>query len=355
MAVTLQQIADQLQISKATVSRSLRNDPLILPKTRAKVHTMAVQLGYEGRPRAQRHKTKADIQGVPSSQGVLGLLSRAANLDQARRDFSFVQIMQGVMTEAESTGMLLMAHTIPTGNQMRMEEDPAQVPTMVRESACKALIVRGAIHADDIAFLSRHMPVVSIGRIYHESPVDAVVPDSFVGVRTLVTRLVELGHRRLAWVGAHYEATFIEERHAGFVSGCLQNGLDLGQQRFLGQEIYVDRRVHAQDKLLQLVREGTTAMVCVNDSTAEQVIKVLESGGLHVPQDVSVTGFDAYPHPIDGGRHITSIDPRFTELGRAAVRLAVQRLTQSPAPPCVLTVRSELVPGDTIAGHPLDG
>ena len=69
---------------------------------------------------------------------------------------------------------------------------------------------------------------------------------------------------------------------------------------------------------------------------------------MRVPQDVSVTGFDAQQGTASG-RRVASVDPHFTEMGRAAVRLATQRLTQSPAPPCTLNVRSEIVPGDTVA------
>jgi LacI family transcriptional regulator len=357
MAITLQDIADHLQLSQGTVSRALNNDPMIRPKTRAKVHAAAMRLGYECRPRSTRRRSGASKQGgqstpqdtqAASGTATLGLLIPAAGLDHARQDPNLVQIMQGVMTESEHTGMMLMVHTIQPGDRERMEENPAEVPPMIRERGCQTVIVRGAFHPDDVAFLSGMLPVVSIGRVYRELPVDAVVAESAYGIHALVTRLVDLGHRKLAWVGGHYEATFLDERHDGFVQGCLRNGLDLGKQRFFEREIYEARRIRVPDKLLQAVRAGTTAMVCGNDSIALQVIEALESCGLRVPQDVSVTGFDAV-QAINNGRRITSVDPRFVEQGRAAVRLATQRLTQRPTPPCIVTVRSEFVLGDTIA------
>jgi len=106
--------------------------------------------------------------------------------------------------------------------------------------------------------------------VYHELPIDAVVPESAYGVRTLVIRLAELGHQSLAWVDGHYEASFLDERRDGFVQGCLRKGLELDKQRFFGPEIYEDRRIRVPYKLLQAVHEGTTAMVCANDSIALQ-------------------------------------------------------------------------------------
>lgn len=350
MAVTLQDIADDLQLSKATVSRSLRNDPLILPRTRAKVHETAARLGYEGRPREARGSStasKAQTQQASPARETLGLLFPATNPDLARQDLNLMHLMQGVMTEAERVGKLLMVQTVLPNRRGLMEENPDEVPGMLREGACKALIIRGALPPADVEFLARDIPVISLGRIYQDSPVDAVVPDSVLGTHSLVDHLTELGHRRLAWVGARYEASFIDERQAGFVTGCLHNHLELDQQFFLGKEIYENHLIRDHEKLLDAVKGGVTAMVCGNDSIAAQVIEILEGAGLRVPQDVSITGFDAQSPP-NFGRQITSIDPRFVELGRAAVRLATQRLNQSAAPPCIMTVRSQFVAGDTI-------
>jgi LacI family transcriptional regulator len=350
MSITLQHIADHLKLSKATVSRSLRNDPLILPKTRAKVHATAVRMGYEGRQRGTRRRGKAGSTPAPNSSkssGTLGLLFRASSLDQARHDANLVQIMEGAMAEAERTGMMVMVHTIQPHVALP-EENSYEVPPMILQRVCQAVIVRGELPDEYIAFLADHLPVITVGRTYRGLPVDSVVPDSVGGVRALVAHLVGLGHRRLAWVGAYYNATFLEERQAGFVTGCLSNGLTLGEQNFLGPEIYENRRID-QEKLMQLVGMGTTALVCGNDSVATQVIKALEHKGVRVPQDVSVTGFDAAISSTDGGVRITSVNPRFVDLGRAAVRLANQRLDQGASPSCILTVQSELAPGETTA------
>lgn len=346
MGVTLQQIADHLQISKATVSRSLRNDPLILPRTRATVHATALEMGYEGRPRAANKAKDGNFKSPSSAQPTIGLLFPGTSLDQARQDFNFMQIMQGIMAETERAGTLLMVHTMRAGERDVIEEHAEQIPPMVRQKACQALIIWGAFHPTAVACLIEHMPVVSIGRTYSELPVDAVVADNVEGVSRVVTHLVQQGHQRLAWIGGHYVATFLHERHAGFIHGCLRNGLDLSQQRFLEQEIYEDRFICAPEKVLKTVQEGATALVCGNDAIARQVIELLENRGLRVPQDVSVTGFDAQ-RPAPEARQITSLDPHFTELGRAAVRLVAQRLTQSPAPPTKVSVRSTFVLGET--------
>ena len=348
MRVTLQQIATHVDLSEATVSRSLRNDPLILPKTRAKVHAAALRLGYEGRPRGSRLRTRPAETAAATPHGGLGLLYSTPVGGLGQRDPNFELILQGAMTEAEHAGMLLMVHGVQENSPERMEDSPSHVPPMIRQNACQALIVWGPVHAEDVAFLSSQVPVVSVGRMYLQSPVDAVVPDSVIGVSTLVAHLAQLGHQRLAWIGGPRQTTFLTERQAGFTAGCLENGLDLNQQRFLGREIFENRRIHDEEKVLQAIWDGATALVCGNDYIAGQVISVAEKSGLRVPQDVSVTGFDAQ-HAADGGPRLTSIDPHFVELGRNAVWLATKRLAQRSGSPSIMTVRGAYIAGETVA------
>jgi DNA-binding LacI/PurR family transcriptional regulator len=131
--------------------------------------------------------------------------------------------------------------------------------------------------------------------------------------------------------------------------GCLGGGLDLREQRFFGPEIFKSRLLHDTIGILGAVRNGATALVCANDVLARQVIEALESDGLRVPDDVSVTGFDALPPSLKGDRWLTSVDPHFFEMGQAAVRLAMQRLSEPAMQPQMLVVEGEIVPGETIA------
>ncbi len=357
MPVTLQHIADNLAVSAATVSRSLRNDPLIPARTRDRVQATAVEMGYMGRSRPIRQRSSkrgenTSQRSETSSRDMLGLLFPAASLDQLvnqKQDLNFVQIMHGVMSEAEHLGKLVTVQAITPHRQAYLRENTAEIPVMVRERACQALIVRGAFHPDDIAFLADQLPVITVGRIYRGAPADAVVPDSVAGVEMLVAHLVELGHRKLAWIGGDhqaYEATFTRERQAGFLTGCLGQGLELDQQRLLGPELFERGKLISPEPLLDAVRQGATAIMCASDALAGHVIETLEAQEVRVPVDVSVTGFDAVPVP-EGSRQVTSIDPCFAEIGRAAVRLSVQRAKRSDCRPSVLTVRSELFFGDT--------
>jgi len=346
--VTLQDIAAHLDVSATTVSRSLRQDPLIHPETRARVNEVAERLGYKVRMRRPRRTDKPKPQ-----KGALGLLLRAQSLERARHDPNLMQMMSGVMAVTDGSGMLVNIHTIRYAEQGHMVEDEAATPAMIQGGVCQAVIAHGAQDERDIAVIAERMPVVSMGRIYRDAPVDAVVANSVEGVRELVTHLVALGHRRLAWVGADYEASFLEARQSGFLQGCLSHGLKLEEQHFFGPEIYnrQNHDIEDQQAVLAAAASGTTAFVCGNDMIAFKLIEVLEAGGYRVPDKVSVTGFDAMSAPL-AVRRLTSVDPHFFEIGQAAARLAIQRITEPVGEPLIVSVRSKIVLGETTAPPP---
>ncbi len=279
----------------------------------------------------------------------MGLLLHSETIGNARHDQNLVLMMEGIMAGADSQGFLLNVHTIPRDEGRHMEDDPSRVPSLIRDNVCQAVILRGAHEVRDVAYIASRVPVVSLNRVYRSLKLDAVLSDDVEGVSALVSRLIELGHHCMAWVGGHTQTSFYEARQAGFVMGCLGGGLDLRQQRSFGQEIFKNRRLHDTRGILDAVRDGATALVCANDILARQVIEALENEGLHIPENVSVTGFDALPALPMNNRQLTSIDPHFFEMGQAAVRLALQRLAQPAMPPQLLVVQGEIVLGDTIA------
>lgn len=364
MEVTLQDIARELDLSATTVSRSLRHDTTITPETRARVHEVARRMDYKGRLGRPRRPAERD-----TSTRILGLLLRHRSLDSLPHDTNLMKMMAGIMAVTDEYGMHMKMHPHQIHDNRTMDEDASLIPPMVHEGICQALIAHGAQDERDLDFLSRRLPVVSIGRIYRDLPIDAAVADNAEGVRSIVAYLVKLGHRRLAWVGTPSNASFMEDREAGFMYGCRKYGLELGRHSFFQPEIsgMSYSRVEAQggsdideqeeydiedkDPLLAAVDAGVTGFVCGNDGLVWPLIKLLESAGKRVPHDVSVTGFDATANTASS-RCPTGINPNFFEMGKAAAQLALQRMSQSRNEPRIVMVRSKLVIGDTTAPAP---
>lgn len=256
--------------------------------------------------------------------------------------------------EADAAGAVLTVHAarrLDKGDEG--DEGAVRLPEAVEAGECDVLVLEGRHDVDFIAALAARVPLVSLDWVYPGVAHDTAQTDNLAGIHAMVDHLHELGHRRLAWVGVWYDASFADERQAAFVQRCLHHDIPVTPQTTIGRREFggVDRL--PVDRLLRAIDDGCTAVVCVNDQVAGWVIQALEARGLAVPGDVSVTGFDAMPYGVGVPLHLTSVDPQFIEIGRAALSLAVRRVAQPGAGHLRVAVRARPVLGQTTAPPPV--
>lgn len=359
MTVTIQQLADKLQVSASTVSRSLRNDPLIHPSTRARINQAAVAAGYQGRsrrgrPRASESLSLAQPGQRPAAGGrraTIAVLMGAADMSDAQRRSNFIHMLEGITAECDRLGVLNSLHKI--GEVDRPGGDShTPLPPIITERICSGAVILGPARPDDVRTISETSPVVSISRTYPDASADAVVADNVKGTAGMVSRLADLGHRKMAFVTNDKRSSFDDERFVGFMSASIALDLDISEVRRLPLGALANPE--STDALAELVRrEGVTALVGANDFIAVRLIDALDRLGIRVGAQVSVTGFDNDENAEylfrSSGRTLTTVDPNFVEMGRCAVRMVTQRLEYSAVPPLQMTVPSRLVEGATVA------
>jgi DNA-binding LacI/PurR family transcriptional regulator len=341
MKDTILDIAQQLNVSTSTVSRSLRQDPSIHPRTRAKVAEVAIRLGYEGR-------TQRGSRTVQSKRS-LGVLMASGDSERPAVHENFVRMLQGISEECDRLDLPLMLHTSPHSKAGKMARQPELVPVSLRDHSIDAMLLIGPLHHNDVAFIAEQIPAITLSWIFKGIDTDAVLVDNVEGIAAMVTKLTDLGHRRLAWVPQLNEASFFTARHSGFLQGCLAGGLKLEEQRVVQPSpALADKPFHDID-LRALVESGVSGFVCTNDGIAKFLLLELAEQNISVPHEVSVTGFDAVSNTSPHDLVLDSIDPHFADVGRDAVRLAMRRIQNPTARTAFLTVRSSIIEGQTIA------
>jgi DNA-binding LacI/PurR family transcriptional regulator len=146
------------------------------------------------------------------------------------------------------------------------------------------------------------------------------------GIKLVMDHLFALGHRRISFVGARNDLHSNAARRDAYLQ-CIRER-DLKNGTLLEGNTHFDGGLAAGAQICQL-RARPTAVVAMNDLTAIGIIKALQSSGLNVPGDISVTGFDrtqlaAYTTPS-----LTTVDLQRDLIGRAAAD-ALQSLFTSP-------------------------
>ena len=333
MAVTIENIAATIGMSKATVSRALRNDRLIHPDTRSMVFKAAAQAGYD-RPAKRTKKSERRHSRL--------LLLLPPDCDKPV-NYPLTKYLGGLTRAAAEENCFLAVEEIRKESSGRLS-DGAAVPRQIREGQIDAVVVAHSHHPADIESLSKILPVISIQWEYENIPVDMVSAFNYRGTALLTEHLVQFGHQRIGWVGSEQAASFYSDREAGFFNGCIRSGLDPRATEDF-QDVYALRE---RGRLNSSVKAGLTALVCACDIVARNVAVLASECGLRVPEDLSLVGFDAEMENLPNGRQLTSYDPAFSELGRMAVHTAVRRLKDPGAPRMICLQQGRVREGESV-------
>ncbi len=319
----MEDVAARAGVSRALVSIVFRGAPGAAEATRARVLAAAHELDYQPDIRASRlgrTRTRTRSLGVVFGVG---------------HDFHG-DVIDGIYAAAEPAGYEVLL----SGVTRRRTEDAA-VRALLGER-CEAMLLLGSqLPNRELVRLATTVPVVSLLRPVRGAGVDVVRSDDADGVRRAVDHLVGLGHRRMAHVdgGRHPGAA---ERRRGFRAALRRLGLAESAVQLPGGLTEVQGAVAAAD-FLQLPSPRPTAVLAFNDRCALGFVDVARQGGLRVPQDVSVVGFDDIEQAGYAHVALTTVHQDVARLGHAAIERIAARLDRGEADAREVVVTPTLV------------
>jgi len=338
-------IAQRLNISRATVSRSLANHPAISAETRARVHSMAEEIGYRQSPgRASRRHAKG------SKKLTIGVLIGVPAEDVTMATFPY--ILKGVRDRAEVERVKVDVYYQAPGD---FHPETGRQPFFrhIREADWRGTILIYPFAESAVEMISRKISTVAVLESYNHPGLDIIDTDDASAVFTMVESLRAAGHRRigfLSWsypVGGHWVA----RRFSGYVEALFLHGMEFNPDWVLNVHQNRPPLTPAQiaETVARKVRDGsTTAWVCAADHQAYQLMQDLQAKGLKVPGDCSVTGIDGLEPPA-GLPRATSMCVPHEHIGSSALTRLINRIEHPSAPRRKILVEAQLVPGETIA------
>lgn len=303
---TLKTIGQLLGLSHTAVSKALRDAPDISDATKARVRKAAEELGYTPNLMARNLYLQRT--------GAIGMLVPAMGYNTA-----YDPIFNEVSAAAAERGYCVML-----GSCHRSVELETRHCRMMVGNQVGALIV--APCTSDISHIKAACgptPVIFIGGRVGPEEDCALLCDYSHSGELAVGHLADLGHRDIALLtyGPENQAV-ITQKEQGYILAMERRGL---VPRSVRAGSIADAMGAGMDAVRLLLEEDRfpTALWCASDYMAVGAIKALKAGGLSVPGDVSVMGFDdlyADPWPNMG---LTTLHTPMTEIGRAAAELAI--------------------------------
>lgn len=344
-AVNQDLIANRLKISRTTVSRSLANHPAISEETRAKVHSLAEELGYRQSPgRAARRHSKSSrtltvgvLIGIPAENVVMA---------------TFPYILKGIRERAEVERVKVDVYYQAPGD-FHPEESRQSVFRHIRNGDWRGTILIYPFAEAAVEMISRKISTVSVLESYNQPGIDIIDTDDASAIVSLVESLHTAGHRRIGFVSWTYPigGHWVTRRFSGYVEALFTYGLEFHPEWVLNVHKKSPRLTPAEvaDAVVRRIKEsGVTAWVCAADHQAYQLIQDLSARGIRVPEDCSITGFDGLEPPA-GQRPVTSMKVPHEHIGSSAISRLVNRIQHPTAPRRKILVEAEFVSGESIA------
>ncbi len=291
-AVKLADIAEKVGVSVVTVSKALSGQKGVSEEMRARIKELADEMGYTPIHTAQAGRSRSYTVGVVTFETYF---TRFASF--------YWKMYQELATRAVKKNCFSMLEVISS-----YDEDNLVWPKLITENQkIDGIIVIGRPKQSYLKMLyqNKKIPMVFMDFYDDEEIVDSVVSASFNGMYRMTDYLIKNGHTKVGFVGSVMYTESITDRYFGYCKALMEHGIEVRQDWVIRDRDYSDGVIGIEYKL-QLPKEMPTAFVCNNDVTAYALIRQLEERNYHVPEDISVVGYDDYLYPEYGDSRITT-------------------------------------------------
>ncbi len=174
-----------------------------------------------------------------------------------------------------------------------------------------------------VADVSLNQPVVAVDPQTGESSFPTFASQNFEGALAATRHLLELGHRRIGFLGGRHDLESAKARERGYRSGLEEAGIDVDPALLLDGG-FKEATSEGPARQLLTMAQRPTAIFAANDLSAIQTMRTAAELGLSVPDDLSVIGFDNVPESATTNPPLTTVDQSIQGLGFAAVRTLIE-------------------------------
>lgn len=320
---TIVTLSRMIGVAPSTISRALKGDTRISAETRERIGALALELGYT--PNALARTLSS------GRSGLIGLV-----LGPSTHPI-YTEFLHEAVAQANERGMrLLMIHA----GQGPIEDKTAEALLQYKVDGC--LITSAELSSRAAAVCARNgVPVVMVNRVAREHA-SAVACDSLAGSAELAALLITRGHKRIALVNTSNRTSTAMEREQGFLKALDQAGQKLAF-RLDGQSTY-DGGFEAGRHIVGMApSRRPDAIFAVSDIIAMGVLDALRLGGVKVPNDISVVGFDDIPAASRAIYDLTTIAQPLPAMVRRGLDLLAARMVKHDLPDESVTLRGKLI------------
>jgi DNA-binding LacI/PurR family transcriptional regulator len=322
--ISLRTLGEYLNLSPATISLVLNNAPGVrsIPQdTRDRVKLAAAKFDYRPSFYARSLRKRQTFS--------IGVLVPDLN------DHYVTQVLSGMEELLIEEGYFYL-----TASHRRKPDLIEEYPRLLLDRC-----VEGFILVDTLLEHSLKLPVVAVAGHRKFEGVTNVVLDQRRAAELALRHLIQLGHRRIAFMRGGSHSSDADERWDCQMAVARELKLEVPPELMVDIKLRVSTPEMGFGPAVELLNRGVefTALVCYNDISAFGAIRALVDHGFRVPEDVSIVGFDDTESAAFHNPSLTTIRQPLNQMGAEAARILLQRIRGQATFSDVLPISPELV------------
>ena len=319
---SLKDLAAELGVSIATVSRALRSSPEIGKEMQQRVKDLAKKLNYRPNPFAQSLRKEA-----PKVIGVV-----VPNLVT----HYYAAVLDGIEEEARRAGYSV----ISANSHEDFEDEKQAIDNFISLHvegivACLAQTTTDYSHFEEISDMG--IPLVFFGRTCLTDRFSSVTANGDEAAQLATQHLIDTGSRRIAFIGGPNHLDMVRRRKHGYLEALRENHIEIDRDLVICGKIDYQFALEAVEQLLKQ-EHRPDAILAFNDIITFAAFTAIKNCGLRIPDDVALIGFTDDVHAAYVTPRMSAIADQSRLMGITACRLLLKSINGDPA------VYKEIVP-----------
>ncbi|UOQ64534.1 LacI family DNA-binding transcriptional regulator [Hymenobacter volaticus] len=313
-------LAKQLNLSPSTISRALSDHEDVSQATKDRVRQLATALNY------QPNQLAAGLRKGRSK--MLGVL-----VPHITGNF-FPQVVHGIATEANLSGYNVMI--FQSNEDEQQERKNIELLMNAQVEGILVSLANSTHNFEHFEMVQDNtLPLVFFDRIVEGiagASVGAVVIDDYQGAYEVVTHLAAQGCTRIAHFTGPLHLNIYRNRHQGYLDALQAHGLPAEEELTVFCEMTLAGGTEGMRQLLARPQRPDAVFSSI-DVAAVGAMQVLKKAGIRVPQDIALAGFSNEQFTAFTDPSITSVDQNCELMGRTAVQMLLDMVTDNPERP----------------------
>jgi len=311
--ITIYDIAHKLNVSAATVSRSLNDLPGVNKDTKKKIVETARQMGYSFNAFASNLRTKRS--------NTLGVIV-------PRLNSSFMSdVLAGIEKVAnEANYNLIISQSLET-----MKKEISNAKTMYNNRV-DGLLVSLAYDTDEIEhfepFIQREIPLIFFDRIYEHEKCPNIHIDNYKAAYEITNHLITQGCRKIVHITGSQVRNVYADRFNGYKQALADNQIAFTDDLLIINNLSTADGVEAAELILKM-HQLPDGVFVANDVCAVSCMQQIKKAGLNIPDDIAFAGFNNDPSACIIEPNLTTINYKGYEMGEVAARLLISHLVNN--------------------------